>query len=424
WLTVRVASGNAVLNSSVSFSGAILAPSGTVTLNNGSQIEGHVAADRLVINGGAAIRDTADDVPPQVTIVAPPDGAALSGTIAIVAQPTDDKGVAAVQFLLNGDNLGTEDAIPPYSIGWDTTNALVGAHVLGATVRDTSGNTASAEPLLVEVLDQAAPTVTITSPANGASVSGTVTVTADAQDNVGVSSVTLLLDGNPIGSEVTAPPYSIDWDTTTGANGTHILTAVARDAAGNMTVSDPRSVLVLNSSGTRLVYEENFDDGEAQDWSGLIGTWEVTNGQYAQTGNHYPDIAVYGGDTWEMDFVFSASLRTSWSATNNRVGMLYNYVDAGNYAYVIFNAGGLAEMNVVTNGGSPVVVASAPYTGGGSRVWFDVAVIRSGTGTPVLVRDEVLFDNTPHPDHGARKVGFITRFNGSALFHTDSVSVL
>ena len=94
--------------------------------------------------------------------------------------------------------------------------------------------------------------------------------------------------------------------------------AVARDAAGNITVSAPRSVLVLNSSGTRLVYEENFDDGEAQDWSGLIGTWEVTNGQNAQTGNHYPDIAVYDGDTWETDFVFSASLRTSCSATNNR----------------------------------------------------------------------------------------------------------
>ena len=55
--------------------------------------------------------------------------------------------------------------------------------------------------------------------------------------------------GPNLGAEVTAAPYSISWNTTTAANGTHTLTAVARDAAGNTATSSAVSVTVSNSSG-------------------------------------------------------------------------------------------------------------------------------------------------------------------------------
>ena len=40
-----------------------------------------------------------------------------------------------------------------------------------------------------------------------------------------------------LGAEDTIAPYSVSWNTTTAANGSHTLTAVARDAAGNTTTS-------------------------------------------------------------------------------------------------------------------------------------------------------------------------------------------
>ena len=61
------------------------------------------------------------------------------------------------------------------------------------------------------------PTVAITAPTGG-SVSGSVTVTANASDNVAVASVQFLLDGNVLGSPDTTSPYSIAWDTTTATN--------------------------------------------------------------------------------------------------------------------------------------------------------------------------------------------------------------
>jgi hypothetical protein len=92
------------------------------------------------------------------------------------------------------------------------------------------------------------PTVSMTAPANGATVSGSVTVSANATDNVGVASVQFQLDGVSLGSPQTGagPVYSVTWNTTTAANGTHTLSAVASDAAGN-TATSSISVTVSNA---------------------------------------------------------------------------------------------------------------------------------------------------------------------------------
>jgi hypothetical protein len=99
--------------------------------------------------------------------------------------------------------------------------------------------------------DAVPPTVSMTAPANGATVSGSgVQVTADASDNVGVAGVQFKLDAANLGSEVTVPPYTISWNTRSAANGSHTLTAVARDAAGNTTTSEGVAVTVSNSGGS------------------------------------------------------------------------------------------------------------------------------------------------------------------------------
>ena len=94
--------------------------------------------------------------------------------------------------------------------------------------------------------DNTPPTVSITSPASGATVSGTITVTATASDNRGVAGVQFFLDGVP-GADDTTAPYSTSWDTTTAGNGSHTLTAVARDAAGNQATSNPVTVTVTDT---------------------------------------------------------------------------------------------------------------------------------------------------------------------------------
>ncbi len=95
--------------------------------------------------------------------------------------------------------------------------------------------------------DTIAPTATITAPTGAAPVSGTVTITANATDNVGVAGVQFLLDNNALGAEDTTSPYSVSWNTTTAANGTHTLTARARDINGNTALSAPVTVNVANA---------------------------------------------------------------------------------------------------------------------------------------------------------------------------------
>ncbi len=89
------------------------------------------------------------------------------------------------------------------------------------------------------------PTVSITSPANGATVSSTIAITATASDNVGVAGVQFKVDGADIGAEDTASPYSTSLNTATLTNGPHTLTAVARDAGG-LTASSSITVTVNN----------------------------------------------------------------------------------------------------------------------------------------------------------------------------------
>jgi hypothetical protein len=93
--------------------------------------------------------------------------------------------------------------------------------------------------------DTTPPVTSITAPLNGATVSGTTSVTASASDNVGVTKVEFYLDG-VLKSTDTTSPYSWSWDTTTATNGSHSLTSKAYDAALNVGTSTAVNVTVSN----------------------------------------------------------------------------------------------------------------------------------------------------------------------------------
>src|SRR5205823_6794294 len=80
--------------------------------------------------------------------------------------------------------------------------------------------------------DTTPPTCAITTPSNGVTVSGTITLVATASDDVGVSTVVFYVDDVWQATDTTSP-YSFSWDTTTVGNGSHSLMAKAYDAAGN-----------------------------------------------------------------------------------------------------------------------------------------------------------------------------------------------
>ena len=109
-----------------------------------------------------------------------------------------------------------------------------------------TATTSAAVTVTVNNVDGTAPTVSMTAPAGGATVVGSVTVTASAADNVAVVGVQFKLDGVNLGAEDTTAPYSVSWDTLAGANGSHTLSAVARDAAGNTTTAANVTVTVNN----------------------------------------------------------------------------------------------------------------------------------------------------------------------------------
>jgi chitodextrinase len=97
--------------------------------------------------------------------------------------------------------------------------------------------------------DTTLPTVSVSAPTLNATVAGTsVTVSANAADNVGVAGVQFLLDGAALGVEDTTAPYSATWNTTAAANGSHRLSARARGAAGNLATAADVPIVVDNQA--------------------------------------------------------------------------------------------------------------------------------------------------------------------------------
>jgi len=189
----------------------------------------------------------ADTTPPTVALTAPP--ATVSGTLTLAATATDNVGVTSVRFLVNGSLVGTASAAP-YTVSWDTTTVVNGPATVVAEARDSAGNFGQSPTFSVAVNnappvtpDTTPPTVVLTAPP--AQVSGTITLTATAQDNVGVTGVRFLVNGVPIGTDATAP-YSLLLDTTTVSDGQVTLSADASDAAGNVGQSVPVTVTVSN----------------------------------------------------------------------------------------------------------------------------------------------------------------------------------
>lgn len=189
-------------------------------------------AEFFGLDGGVTPGDT---TPPTVNITAPANNAAVSGRVTVQVQAMDDVGVTGVELFVNGQSRGTDTAAP-WSIEWDTAGLPNGSYRLRVVARDAAGNEGADDDTTVRIMggaqDTRAPTVTLTAPAAGATVRGTVNLSADATDDVGVVRVEFYAGATKVG-ETTAPPWSASWDASGAAPGMVTLSARAFDAAMN-----------------------------------------------------------------------------------------------------------------------------------------------------------------------------------------------
>jgi len=108
--------------------------------------------------------------------------------------------------------------------------------------------------------DTAAPTISIVSPSEGATVTGDVTVVVAAADNVATTEVTLAIDGTLLPADTEAP-FQFDWDATAAGAGDHELTATASDAAGNTTSTTVHVAVPGDGSGPGSAGGDDQPDG-------------------------------------------------------------------------------------------------------------------------------------------------------------------
>lgn len=116
---------------------------------------------------------------------------------------------------------------------------------------DVAGNTKTSNSYNLRTLkrpDTTSPVVTILAPAEGSLLAGSVSFSASATDVVGVVGVTFFVDGVQVGTEDTSAPFTATWNTASVTDGVHVLTATARDAAGNVGTSADISVSTYNTA--------------------------------------------------------------------------------------------------------------------------------------------------------------------------------
>lgn len=191
--------------------------------------------------------------PPTVSLTAPANASSwvVNTAVTVSATAADSDGtIQQVQFFDGATAIGTDNAAP-YSITWTPT--VTGSHALTARATDNSAATTTSAPVTVTVInggtgDTQDPTLTLSTPGDGEQgVSGTISASASANDNVGVVEVEFQLDGVTLVRDSTFPWAAALGNTANFTSGVHQVRARARDAAGNTSPWDVARVTFAGS---------------------------------------------------------------------------------------------------------------------------------------------------------------------------------
>ena len=218
----------------------------TTTLSNGSHSLSAVASNSAAQTAtSATVSITVNNSSaPTISITSPASGATVSGTVAVSTSVSSN--TTSVQFKVDGANSGAAVTTAPFGFSLNTTTLSNGSHSLSAVATNSANQTATSATVSITVnnANTTPPTVSISSPTSGATVSGTVNVAATATDKTGITKVEFYLD-SALQIADTSSPYAWSWNTVSSTNGSHTVMAKAYDVAGK-TASASVTVSVSN----------------------------------------------------------------------------------------------------------------------------------------------------------------------------------
>ncbi|HEY6584811.1 MAG TPA: DNRLRE domain-containing protein, partial [Gaiellaceae bacterium] len=256
----------------------------------------------------------------------------------------------------------------------------------GPDLLDPSNNWADLALVAGDVVE---PSVSISAPTAGSVLRGTVSVTANASDNVGVTAVDFAyFDGSedtthPLGTD-TDPPYTATFDSTQVPNTAPLdgtIYAIAHDAAGN-TRTGGNGVTVDNPAPSRIVFESTRDGNSEIYRMNADGTnvTRLTNSPAVDTRPTLsPDGTLVawqsGNQIWVMSnegtnkqalTSLGSNGAPAWSPDGTKIAFESNR--SGNYDIWAMNADGTGQTNLTNVAGNDV---SAAWSPNGSRIAFD-----------------------------------------------------
>jgi Bacterial Ig domain len=192
----------------------------------------------------------ADTAAPSVTMTTPSAGTTVGGSVTLTGSAADDVAVSRVDVSVDSGAWRSATGTTTWSAVVDTSSLSDGLHTFFARATDAAGNTATTSVAVTvknTVLDSTPPTITFAAPKSGSTVSGVVTVSGSASDNVGLSALDVQVDGGAWQAASGKASWSYAWDTAAVADGPHTVVAKATDTSGNTTTAS-LTITVLNSS--------------------------------------------------------------------------------------------------------------------------------------------------------------------------------
>jgi hypothetical protein len=201
---------------------------------------------------------TVDNTPPSTYVLAPP--AQTGSNLRVQAHASDTYGVRSVQFAIDGALVGSPITVPDASGGYTYSAVLDGStvgpgpHTLTSVAVDAAGNRTTSAPLSFRI-GTSPLAVSITVPPDWTFASKAVAVSVGVTGGVAPVSTRLVVDGTPVGTPVTAAPYSFSWDTTKLPDGPHTIAVTATDAGGATASSATLHETVDNTAPTAVIYQ-------------------------------------------------------------------------------------------------------------------------------------------------------------------------
>jgi hypothetical protein len=295
---------------------------------------------------------TVDNVLPIVSILNPAPSSYLKGSAQIDVFNSDTSGVTRVVIIIDSTQVASVINPPStYTFMWNTLSFSDGTHSIKAIAYDKAGNSNTHE--IFVVVDNTPPVVSITNPSSGSFTNAnSINIGASASDNILLDRVEFYIDGVLAGTDSTSP-FSIVADISLLSEGTHSITAVAFDAAGNNFTTPSPTTFIIDRTPPTVGFTAPTTGAVVQ------GTIIVT--LTAVDLNRISTISITAGTINLPSCTINASSGTcsrTWATSGDQ-----NNVILTGLAQDIAGNQGVTQIVVMINNLSPSVSVTSPTAG-------------------------------------------------------------